>query len=67
MNMSGQRVVLILGLSIVTGVVVCVLHFNQASYFLQRSCMSARGNWETREHSNEIGCRFPVKGDDSEN
>jgi hypothetical protein len=35
-----------------------VVHYNQTTYQAQLACLDAGGSWETREHSNEIGCRF---------
>jgi hypothetical protein len=42
-------------------IVVPIVHYNQARYLLESDCRDAGGNWETREHSNEIGCRFQGK------
>ena len=38
---------------------VTMIHYNQITHNAQRECMDAHGSWETRENSNEIGCRFP--------
>ena len=60
--MSNNTTILAVTCVVVLGIfTVIFVHEHERSYQLQRACMQERGNWETREGSNEIGCRFPQK------
>jgi len=52
------RIWAIIGATLIVGFSSLVIHYNQGQISLQRQCMERRGNWETRENSGEIGCRF---------
>lgn len=55
--MTTQNLALIVVVPVVA-LTAMVIHFNAGRYVLERQCIDGRGNWETREHSSEIGCRF---------
>ena len=48
----------IVGLAVLLPIIGAIVHNNHARYMLERDCMAARGNWESRQGSASVGCRF---------
>ena len=58
--MSDSGVVTLGVVALIAGIVFAFAYSGHAERELQRDCMNAGGNWETRDGGGyTLGCRFP--------